>query len=51
MIRADHQRGVQVGVGSTPTILVDDVRLDGNAPIEAIRKAMAQVRARASQGR
>lgn len=40
MISADYQRGVQVGVNSTPTILVDNIRLDGNAPIESIRRAM-----------
>lgn len=47
MIQADYQRGVQVGVNSTPTILVDNIRLDGNAPIASIRRAMQQVRAAA----
>lgn len=45
MIQADYQRGVQIGVGSTPTILVDNIKLDGNAPIGSIRQAMQRVRA------
>ncbi len=46
MIQADYQRGVNIGVGSTPTILVGDIKLDGNAPIESIRTAMRQLAAR-----
>ncbi len=42
MIQADYQRGASAGVKSTPTFLVGDVKLEGNAPIEAFRQAMKQ---------
>lgn len=42
MIQADYQRGVQAGVNSTPTFLIGRTVIPGNAPIDAIRKAVKE---------
>lgn len=42
MIQADYQRGAGAGVKSTPSFLVGNVKIDGNAPIDAFRTAMKQ---------
>lgn len=40
MIQADYQRGVQAGVKSTPTFLIDKTLIPGVAPLDVFQKAI-----------
>jgi len=47
LINADRGRGLQAGVGSTPTFFVGSEPITGAAPIEEFRKAIERARAKA----
>jgi protein-disulfide isomerase len=40
IIQADYQRGVDGGVKSTPTFVVDTMMIPGVAPLDVFRKAL-----------
>lgn len=50
LISADRARGLQAGVGSTPTFFVGNEPIAGAAPIEAFRAAVARAREAAKTG-
>lgn len=49
MIRADYQRGVEAGVRSTPTFIIGQSLIEGVAPLETFRTAIAEATAAAGK--